>query len=462
MATIFPKDFVWGAAASSYQIEGAAREDGKGPSIWDDFCHTTGCVWNDQHADVACDHYHRFRDDVKMMKEMGLRAYRFSVSWPRVIPEGTGSVNTRGLGFYSELVDALLAAGITPYCTLFHWDYPSALQRRGGWQNRESVAWFEAYSRVVVDALSDRVRHWMTLNEPQVFLKFGLGDGINAPGYKLPLREQLIASHHAMMAHGVSVSTIRARSRHAQKSVVGWAPVCVVKYPATGSREDIAAARSATLGSAGRDLWNNSWFNDPVLTGEYPAHLVAMYGKDVPHFADEDLRLMHQPLDFLGANIYEGQPVRAASTAQGWENAPRELGNPLTAFRWNVEPESLYWGPRFMHERYNLPIVITENGVSNVDWISMDGGVHDPQRIDFSRRYLMALRRACADGVDVRGYFHWSLMDNFEWAVGYRERFGLVYVDYPSQKRILKDSAHWYRTVIESNGAVLDAHPAAR
>jgi beta-glucosidase len=299
----------------------------------------------------------------------------------------------------------------------------------------------------------------MTHNEPQVFLKFGLGDGINAPGKKLPLREQLLAAHHALLAHGKSVRIIRERAKTEPR--VGWAVVCVVKCPASASRADLEAARTATFGSAGRDLWNNTWHNDPVLLGTYPEHLVKMFAPDVPTFAAEDLREMHQPLDFLGLNIYEGTPVRAAGNEQGWEHVERAPGCARTAFQWPVAPESLYWGPRFMHERYGLPIYITENGLSSMDWVSMDGNVHDPQRIDFTQRYLLELRRASADGVEIRGYFHWSFMDNFEWAAGYRERFGLVHVDYATQQRTPKDSFAWYRKVIESNGASLDADPFA-
>lgn len=450
----FPGGFVWGAATSAYQIEGAASIDGRGRSIWDDFCRVKGAVWSDQSGEIACDHYHRVAEDVALMQRIGLKAYRFSVAWPRVLPEGRGAINRKGLDFYSRLVDELLRAGITPYATLFHWDYPSTLLRRGGWLNRQSAEWFADYVRAVVESLSDRVRHWMTLNEPQVFLKFGHGDGINAPGLRLSLAEQLLAAHHVLLAHGHGVQAIRAHAR--APALVGWAPVCVVRYPATRGAADVEAARRATLGSAQRDLWNNSWFNDPVFRGEYPAELRALYGDDAPNVEPGDMEQVRQPLDFLGLNIYEGQPVQAGQDGRAVA-VERPPGHALTAFRWPVEPQSLYWGPRFMHERYRLPILITENGVSNVDWISLDGLVHDPQRIDFTRRYLLALRRACEDGVDVRGYFHWSFMDNFEWAAGLRERFGLVFVDYPTQSRVLKDSAHWYRGVIESNGASLDS-----
>lgn len=458
----FPSHFVWGSATSSFQIEGASTADGKGPSIWDDFCHRSregSTIWGDGTGDVACDHYARMESDVALMKKLGLKAYRFSVSWPRVLPNGVGAVNAKGLDFYSRLVDQMLAAGITPYCTLFHWDYPSALHARGGWMQRESSEWFAEYTQVVVDRIGDRVAHWMTLNEPQVFVKFGYGDGGNAPGLKVPLHDQLLMVHHALMAHGRATQVIRSHAK--KKATVGWAPVCVVRYPATESPRDIEAARALMFGCAAvptvRDLWNNSWYNDPLVFGHYPAELLALYGSDVPKFAGSDFDVIRQPVDFLGVNIYEGQPVRATGTKEngGVEYVKRADGHAVTAFKWPVEPKSLYWGPRFMYERYKLPIVITENGLSSMDWPALDGKVHDVQRIDFTTRYLRELRRACEDGVDVRGYFHWSLMDNFEWAVGYRERFGLIYVDYATQERIVKDSAYWYRGVIESNGAAL-------
>ncbi len=443
----FPKDFVWGVSASAYQIEGGAAADGRGDSIWDVFCRGKGNVWSGQSGDVACDHYHRAHSDVGIIEQIGARAYRLSVSWSRVLPGGVGAVNAKGLDFYNRLVDDLLAQGITPYVTLYHWDFPQALQDRGGWLNRESAEWFAEYAGVVVDALSDRVTNWMTLNEPQVFIKFGHGDGINAPGLKLALGEQILAGHHALLAHGRAVQVIRARAKKAAR--VGIAPVCVVKYPKMDA--DRKAAKLATCTVTTPDLWNNAWWYDPCVKGHYPASGLEVYGDAVPKFAASDFDIIRQPLDFLGLNIYEGQPVAAGpgGVAVAQERA---VGHALTAFRWPVEPESLYWGPRFMHEEYGLPIYITENGLSNIDWVSLDGQVHDPQRIDFTHRYLLALRRACADGVDVRGYFHWSLMDNFEWAAGYKERFGLVHVNFETQVRTLKDSAHWYRNVIETNG----------
>lgn len=448
----FPKDFTWGAAAASYQIEGAAFEDGKGPSVWDAFAHRAGTVWEGGTGDVACDHYHRFREDVALWKSLGLRAYRLSLSWARVLPDGTGRVNDRGLAFYDQLVDALLAAGITPWVTVFHWDYPNELFKQGGWLNRRSPEWFAEYAGVVVDRLGDRVTRWFTLNEPQVFIGFGQGTGLHAPGVRHTLAEQLLSTHHALMAHGRAVQVIRARAK--AKPMVGWAPVGVVKYPATGAAHDVAAARSAMFACDARDTWNNTWYSDPVCLGRYPEDGLRAFGADVPAFADADLRVIQQPLDFYGMNVYHGDPVRQGDDGKPTP-AKRPVGHPVTAFHWPVEPESLYWGPRFIAERYKLPVVITENGLSSHDWVALDGKVHDPARIDFTARYLGALKRAARDGVDVRGYFHWSIMDNFEWAEGYKHRFGLIHVDFATQKRTPKDSAHWYRGVIESNGATL-------
>jgi beta-glucosidase len=445
---MFPDNFVWGVAASAYQIEGGAKEGGRADSIWDTFCRVKGNVWMDQTGDTACDHYHRWQEDLDLISQIGARAYRLSIAWPRVLPNGR--LNQQGLDFYSRLIDGLLARNIEPWVTLFHWDFPQSLYVQGGWLNRDSANWFADYTATVVDALSDRVTNWITLNEPQVFIKFGHGDGINAPGLKLPLKDQLLAGHHALLAHGRSVQTIRACAK--KPATIGIAPVCVVRYPQTPA--DLAAARRATCEVTQPDAWNNAWWFDPVVKGHYPESGLRVCADAAPHPRPGDMELIRQPIDFLGINIYEGQPITTGPSGEPLF-APRPVGHPLTAFRWPVEPESLYWGPRFMHERYQLPIYITENGLSNVDWVSLDGKVHDPQRTDFTHRYLLALRRAARDGADIRGYFHWSLMDNFEWAAGYKERFGLIHVDFETQQRTLKDSAHWYRSVIESNGANL-------
>jgi beta-glucosidase len=445
----FPKGFVWGVATAAYQIEGAADEDGKGPSIWDMFCRKQGAIWQGQSGDVACDHYHRYQEDIDLMKQLGIGAYRFSISWPRVIPQGTGKVNKKGLEFYDKLVDGLLAAGVTPYVTLFHWDYPYELYNRGGWLNRDSSDWFAEYTRVVVDRLSDRVKHWMTLNEPQVFIGHGHQEGQFPPGLRLPFNEILAATHNTLLAHGKAVQTIRSYSR--TKCQIGLAPVGVTSMPASNNPKDIEAAKQHMFSITSRDIWNNTWWLDPIFFGQYPEDGSRLFGSDVPMIRDKDMETIHQPLDFLGQNIYRGKTVRANKDGQA-EVVRVVDGYPITAYEWPVTPEVLYWGPKYHWERYHIPIIITENGMSNVDWVAMDGKVHDPQRIDFLKRYLQQLLKACEDRVDIRGYFHWSLMDNFEWASGYRERFGLVYVDFPTQERIPKDSAYWYREVIAANG----------
>jgi beta-glucosidase len=445
----FPKGFVWGAATAAYQVEGAAREDGKGLSVWDVLCRRPGAIRGGQSGDVACDHYYRWREDVALMKRIGLRAYRFSISWPRVLPDGIGRANPKGLEFYDRLVDGLLTAGIAPFVTLFHWDYPYALYCRGGWLNRSSADWFADYASLVVSRLGDRVRHWITHNEPQCFVGLGHSDGTHAPGDRLNWAEVLRVAHHAHLAHGLAVQAIRAAS--ARDCLVGIAPVGVVKIPATPSARDVAAARKEMFSVTARNTWNNTWWMDPLFFGRYPADGLALYAADLPPIEDGDLAIIRQPLDFLGVNVYSGAAVRAG--AGGKPQAVAEPpGQPLTAMRWPVTPEALYWGPKLLAERYKVPIYITENGMAGLDWPALDGKVHDPQRIDFTARYLKALGRAVRDGADVRGYFHWSLIDNFEWAEGYSRRFGLVHVDYVTQKRTPKDSARWYARVIATNG----------
>lgn len=448
----FPADFAWGAASSAYQIEGAAETGGKGPSVWDAFCKVPGAVHGGHTGDVACDHVRLFRDDVRLMHELGLKAYRLSICWPRVLPDGVGKVNDAGLRFYSELIDSLLDHGIEPWVTLFHWDYPLSLQRRGGWLNPLSPTWFEEYAQTVVNKLSDRVTKWITFNEPQVFLELGHGEGKHAPGLRLPLADRLAAAHNVLLAHGRAVKIIREHAK--RPAFIGWAPVGKVEFPATDSPEDVRAARQSTSAITKADLWNNTWYGDPICLGHYPEDGLRVYSPFVPKFDPKDFETIRQPLDFYGLNIYTGTAVTASPTGEAIL-ATTPPGYPQTTFRWNVSPESLRWGPRFMAERYKLPIVITENGMAGLDWEDLSGRVRDPQRIDYTRRYLLQLAKAVQDGVDIRGYFHWSIMDNFEWAEGYKERFGLVHVDFQTQKRTPKDSAYWYREVIRSNGLAL-------
>jgi beta-glucosidase len=449
----FRDDFVWGVASASYQVEGAAAADGKGPSVWDMFCRKEGAVWHGQNGDVACDHYHRYRDDVALMSELGIQAYRFSVSWPRVLPEGAGAVNAAGLDFYDRLVDELIGAGIDPWVTLFHWDYPLALYHRGGWLNRDSVEWFAEYTQVLVDRLSDRVTHWMTHNEPQCFIGLGHQTGYHAPGDSLRFDEVARAAHHTLLAHGRAVQTIREHAKAPPS--VGSALVAQVRVPATESTEDIEAARLAMFTAEHRSMFTNTWWMDPMLRGEYPVDGLELFGDAAPRFTAEDMALICQPLDFLGVNIYSGIVVESDKD-RPWRESPLPAGYPKTTQDfWHVLPQSLYWGPRLLHERYGLPVVITENGHQNADVVSLDGKVHDPQRIDYLNRYLRELKRANTDGTPVKGYFQWCFTDNFEWAMGDAIRVGLVFTDYPMQRRIPKDSAYWYRDTIASNGESL-------
>ena len=447
----FPEGFRWGAAAASYQIEGAANEDGKGPSVWDMFCRKPGAVWEGHNGDVACDHYHRYEEDVLLMKAMGLKAYRLSVSWPRVLPAGTGAVNEAGIAFYERLIDALLEAGIEPWITLFHWDYPLELYYRGGWLNPETVEWFGEYAELVTRRFSDRVKNFMTFNEPQVFVGAGHMEGRHAPGDQLAFREVLRAGHHVLLAHGQAVQAMRAAAVSPIR--IGYAPVGLISLPATNSREDVLAARQATFSITGRTAWTNTWWMDPVYLGSYPEDGLALYGADAPVVRAGDLELISQPLDFFGVNLYQGTYVKAGE--QGPEIVKRPIGSPITAFDWAVTEEVTHFGPKVLWERYQKPVVITENGISCRDWIALDGKVHDADRIDFTARHLISLGRAIDEGVPVEGYFHWSLIDNFEWGHGYKHRFGLVFCDYPTQRRVPKDSADWYAKVIASNGATL-------
>jgi beta-glucosidase len=415
-------------------------------------CRRPGAVHAGENGDVACDHYHRYREDVELMRDLGIQAYRFSISWPRVLPEGVGKVHAEGLAFYDRLVDALCAAGIAPYATLFHWDLPAALYHRGGWLNRDSADWFAEYARIIVERLSDRVQRWMTLNEPQCFIGLGMVSGQHAPGDKVGLREALLAGHHALLAHGRAAQVIRAGAKAPPQ--IGYAPVGVVATPASESPADAEAARNVMFAVTDRSVWNNTWWMDPVFLGRYPEDGLKVYGEAAPEPQPGDMETICQPTDFFGANIYNGHPVRAGENGRP-EPVPHPVGIGRTTYHWPVTPEALYWGPRFFWERYRTPIVITENGLANNDWVAMDGKVHDPQRIDFLQRYLLAFRRAIEEGVEARGFFHWSLMDNFEWHEGYKLRFGLVFVDYVTQQRVPKDSAAWYREVIRTNGAVL-------
>ncbi|WP_219462244.1 GH1 family beta-glucosidase [Nonomuraea rhizosphaerae] len=432
--------FLWGTATASYQIEGAAGEDGKGASIWDTFTHEPGRVRDGHTGDVACDHYHRWREDVALLAGLGAGAYRFSIAWPRVVPDGKGETEPRGLDFYDRLVDALLAEGITPVPTLFHWDLPQALQDLGGWMNRDISHHFADYAAVVADRLADRVEMWITLNEPFVHMAFGYGMGVHAPGQAL-LLDALPVAHHQLLGHGLATRALRAAGARQVLITNNCTPV----WPASGSEADLAAADAY-------DTLHNRLFNDPVLLGAYPD--LSAYGTtmntvaDSPLVRDGDLAIISAPLDGLGINYYN--PTRiGAPTEPGlpWADVG-VTGFPTTAFGWPVVPDGLRELLTGLKERYGdrlPPVYVTENGCSQDDVPGPDGVVDDQGRIAFLDGHVQAVERAAEQGVDVRGYFVWSLLDNFEWAEGYHQRFGLVHVDFETGRRTPKASYAWLR-----------------
>ena len=448
----FRKDFAWGEATSSYQIEGGAFIDGKGWDIWDVYCKEEGKVFEGHTGDVACDHYHRFKEDVALMKELGINAYRFSINWSRIFPNGYGKVNELGVKFYHNLIDELINAGIEPFITLYHWELPYELHKKGGWMNDEIVNWFADYAAFIVKEFSDKVTKYFTFNEPQCFIGLGYVSGIHAPGLKAPIRDTFIMSHNVLKAHGLAVKKMRDAAK--QDIQIGIAPTGSMSYPDSNKPEDIEAARMHLMNiNTPLDswTWNVTWWSDPIFFGEYPEDGLKRFKDYLPEITKEDLKLINQPTDFYGQNIYNGNRVKRGADGKP-EVVKRYDGFPKTALGWPVTPESLYWGPYFLYERYKKPIYITENGLSCHDVISSDGKVHDPNRIAFVESYLKQLKKASADGVDIRGYFHWSLMDNFEWHSGYADRFGMIYVDYQTQKRIIKDSGYWYKNIIAQNG----------
>lgn len=436
----FPPRFTWGVATSSYQIEGAAHEDGRSPSIWDTFCATPGKVLNGDNGDVACDHYHRLDSDLDLIASVGVNAYRFSVAWPRVVPEGRGTPNPAGLDFYSRLVDGLLARGITPWLTLYHWDLPQVLQDAGGWPKRDTALALGDYAAVVTDALGDRVKHWITINEPWVAAFMGYGNGVHAPGHT-DLAESFAASHHLLLAHGLALQAIRANVPGAK---AGITLNLAAAYPATGSPEDQAAAWR-------QDGFANRWYLDPVFGRGYPQDMVERLGAASPQaqglVRGGDLETIGAPTDFLGVNMYSRSVVEDAP-GEGFLDV-RQLrveGSEYTGFDWEVAPQSLTDLMLRLQRDYNPPaLYITENGATYPDTVAEDGTVHDEGRTRYFQQHLAALGAAITGGAKMAGYFAWSLMDNFEWAEGYDKRFGIVHVDFETQARTLKASGRWYR-----------------
>ena len=436
----FPKNFLWGASAAAHQIEGAYNEDGKVLGIWDALYQ--GHTKRNENGNVACDHYHRFKEDVAIMKELGLKSYRFSVSWPRVITDEKGTVNEKGIAFYKALVSELKAAGIEPLCTIFHWNLPMWAYERGGWKNEEIVAWFCHYVHVLMEALSDQVSYWMTFNEPQCFIGNGYKHGDQAPFEHCDDETIVRITRNVLLSHGEAVKLIRAEAKLPPK--IGMAPTSFCVQPVSEREEDIDSAYETTF-SDRAGVSGTSWWCDPAILGTVPAPLKAV-------ISEEDIKTICQPLDFYGFNSYAAANYY---DIPGRQNPRVTPGLPRTAMGTPVTPEVLYWTAKFVYRRYHLPVLITENGMTNCDWVMLYGKVHDPQRTDFIRRYLKGLSRAIDEGIPVLGYHYWSLLDNFEWALGYDERFGLVHVDFQTGKRTVKDSAYDYAEIIRTNGETL-------
>lgn len=437
----FPEGFLWGAATAAYQIEGGARDGGRGESIWDRFSHTPGKVLNGDTGDVACDHYHRWREDIGIMRELGLGAYRFSVAWPRILPNGRGQRNDQGLDFYDRLVEGLLDAGIEPWITLYHWDLPQALEDAGGWANRATTDAFAEYVDAITRRVGDRVNRWITINEPWVVSILGYLWGIMAPG-RTSLREALAVAHSLLLAHGQAVDVVRHNVPDAQ---VGITLNLAHVYPASDRADDAEAARI-------QDGFMNRWFLDPVMKGAYPADMLELYGDNAPDVESGDMELISRPTDFLGINTYF--PTYVKADPEGFFGvSPVEPEGERTATGWIVEPKGFEDLLVRVQRDYDPPaIFVTENGAAYDDPAPKDGRVPDPKRQDYIHRHLVAAHRAIEQGAKLRGYFVWSLLDNFEWAQGYSKRFGMTHVDYGSLERTIKESGRWYRSVIEVNG----------
>jgi len=442
----FPEGFLWGAATSAYQIEGGVAEEGRGVSIWDTFCQVEGNIFQGQTGDVACDHYHRYAEDIELMHSLSLQAYRFSISWSRILPEGKGKVNPEGLDFYERLVDALLAADIQPFATLYHWDLPQALQDAGGWSSRDSVGAFCEYASAVSRRLGDRVKHWITHNEPWVVAFPGHALGRLAPGIK-DLAIAIQVAHHLLLSHGESVPILRGNGGAGTQ--VGITLNLIPVEPASSAETDLVVARRV-------DGYLNRWFLDPLYKGSYPEDLLTFYGESAPAVQPGDMDRIAAPLDFLGVNYYMRSVVQ--DDPQSLEVQARQVipdGAEVTEMGWEIFPQGLYELLVRLQVDYDPPVIyITENGAAFPDEATPDGRVWDPRRIAYLDAHLRQAHRAIQDGVPLKGYFAWSLLDNFEWSHGYSKRFGLVYVFYPTQQRLFKESGHWYRQVIERNGII--------
>jgi beta-glucosidase len=434
----FPDDFTWGTATSSYQIEGATRKDGRGESIWDEYCRQPGAVINGETGDVACDYYHRWEEDLDLLKELGVSHYRFSVAWPRIIPSGRGAVNQAGLDFYDKIINGLLERDIVPFLTLYHWDLPLELEKQGGWRSRETAYAYAEYTEVVTKAFGDRVKFWTTFNEMPCIVNLGYRTGEQAPGARESEQVVRQVNHHVLLAHGLGAQIIQKNVPEAETGIVH---LIDAPDPLTETDEDIEAARKGFVES-------NSWMLDPVFLGKYPEEIWNELDHDVPKMEEGDLKTIHQPLSFMGVNAYSSWKI--ASKTRGIEEPEDHF--PRTDMDWPITNDCLYWAIRFGHERYNFPkIYVTESGCAYPDAPDSNGDVVDYARVHYMRNYLRGVHRTIGEGIPVKGYFAWSFMDNFEWSYGYDKRFGLTYIDYASLKRIPKVSFKWYSKVIRNN-----------
>jgi beta-glucosidase len=437
----FPEGFLWGSATASYQVEGGVHEDGRGATIWDTFSHTPGRTHNGDTGDVADDFYHLYGQDVQVMKEMGLTSCRFSVAWSRIFPSGTGAPNQKGLDFYTRLVDSLLAANIQPFCTLYHWDLPQALQDKGGWENRDTAKAFADYAGYTAGKLSDKVSQFMTMNEMRSFVELGYKSGAHAPGLRLDAKRVAQLNHYVVLGHGMAVQSIRAHAKSGTR--VGIADNAEATVPMYETKEHVEAARKAMREQ-------NASYLTVLEEGKYTDLYLKGLGVDAPRFTTEEMEIIGSPMDFVGLNIYTPTYVRADNSEKGYAVVRPPSSFPHMASPWlTVGPEALYWGPKLVSEVWNVKdIYITENGASSADEIAPDGQIYDTDRTMYLRNYLTQLQRAVSEGVPVRGYFLWSLLDNYEWADGYEKRFGIVYVDFTTEKRTPKLSAAFYKQLI--------------
>jgi beta-glucosidase len=441
----FPAGFLWGTATSAYQIEGAPEQEGRGLSIWDTFSRVKSNTYTGQNGDVAADHFHRYREDIGIMRELGVKAYQFSVSWSRVFPAGTGALNPQGFAFYDRMLDSLLAAGIQPFCTLYHWDLPQALMAQGGWQSRDTAKAFADYSGVVARHFGDRVRHYITMSELTQFVDAGYQYGTDAPGLKLPRAQVAQIAHNVLVAHGLSVQAVRANAPAGTK--VGIADNAATCCPVIETAANIAAARTAYREENARTL-------TAILEGRYTELYLKTQGADAPKFTAEEMRTISTPLDFIGLNIYDPLWIRASADERGYEVVDMPLSYPHMAAAWLAcGPSGMYWSPKHLHSLWGVKdIYITENGAASLDKPNKLGEVLDVDRVEFLRSYLAQLQRAVAEELPIKGYFLWSLIDNYEWSDGYAMRFGITYVDYATQKRTVKLSGEFYKEVIRRNG----------